>query len=81
MISNNIVDIITKFIPILASVKTDDLKKEICNLLVQVLETFIMNQENSELYQNTHAVLTQLMSSVHEVLYNNWLNSKEPKVH
>jgi hypothetical protein len=61
-------------------IKSDEMKFEICNLLSQVLETFIANQENTESYQNAFAVLSQIMNTIYEVVYGAWINSKDTKV-
>jgi len=56
------------------------MKYEIANLLVQVIETFLANEENSEQYKNMRVLLSQLFAGIFEILQSKWTNSRDLNV-
>ncbi len=53
---------------------------EVANLLVQVIETFLANEENTEQYKNMRVLLSQLFAGIFEILQNKWTNSRDLNV-
>ena len=61
-------------------INKDSLKAEFGSLLVQIIETFLGAQEDTENYKNTSAIMSQLFTSVYDTIQNRWFTSKDTNV-
>ena len=64
----------------MAIITKESLRAEFGSLLVQIIETFLGAQEDSEAYKNTSAILSQLFTSVYDTIQNRWFTSKDLNV-
>lgn len=54
---------------------------ELANLFIQIIETFLANDDNSENYKNTCGLLSQQFGGVCDVVQNKWITDKAVNVY